>query len=187
MKFRSRSYLKFIEEEILEKLQIEAWDLTGISEEYFESKFYIFILLNALYQAVNLTYREFIYYVIENEKKMPSSTVIKILEREDIDLLKEMLDRQIAIVDIENSNLFEQNKFPQVFFQRLDQLPESIKIKEKNNFLTVKHLLYYMYKSVSITAKKRENIIKELANVIILDDSDILNAVIKMKDQDLAE
>lgn len=187
MKFKSTNYLNFIVEEILEKIKIETWDLTGITEDYFEAKFAIFILLNALYQAVKLNYREFIFYIIENEKKMPSSTVIKILECEDIDLLKEMLDRQIAIVDIESSNLFEQIKFPQVFFQRLDQLPESIKIIEKNNFLTVKHLLYYMYKSVSINSKKRENIIKELANVVILDDSDILNSIIKMKDQDLAE
>jgi hypothetical protein len=186
MKFKE-DYLKFINEEIITKLKVENWDINDLREDVFEAKFQHFVLLNALYQANNLSYRDFIFYIIENDKRMPSSTVIKILEREDIEMLKEMLERPIAIFDIENSMLFDQKYYPQVFFQRLDQVPETVKIKEKNNFLTVKHLLYFMYKSVSITAKKRENIVRELATVVKLDDSVVLISIIKMKDQDLAE
>jgi hypothetical protein len=186
MKFNS-PYLSFIDEEIIQRLNLESLNFGKMSEEIFEIKYQKIVLLNALTQCINITYKDFLLYVIEKEKTVPSAIIIKILENQDIDLIKDILDKKIAIYDIEHSNLFEQNQFPQIFFQRLDQVPETTKVREKNNFLTHKQIIYYLYKSEEISKVKRDNIIKELASVIHLNKNEILTSIIKMKDQDLAE
>ena len=117
------------------------------------------------------------------------SNIMDQMQNEDLDTIKEMLDKNLAIYDIEteNTNMFDKNSFQQLFFQRLDQVSNTVKVITKNNFLMPKHVVYYLYKSRGITKDRRDFLVKELHSILKIDDADILTSLIKMKDQDLAE
>jgi hypothetical protein len=189
MKFQNCAYLPYIENEIIKKLDIESLQIGSMAEQVFEIKYNHFVLLNALTQSLDVNYRPFFNYVLKLEKKIPSALISKILQKEDIGLIKEMLGKKIAIFDIETDagNMFERNNYQHSTFQRIDQVSDTTRITGKNNYFMPKHVIYYLYKSPYINKHKRDYFLQELSCVLNLDDGEILSSIIKMKDQDLTE
>lgn len=147
-----------------------------------------FVNLNSLSQAIDINFIGFISYVIEHDQKLPAAIITKLLQHEHIGLIKEILEKQIKVYDIEDtSNLFGKTSTSNLFFQRLDQVSDSVKVKEKNKVILPKHIIYYLYKSTQISKEKKNYIIKELAHIMHINNNEILSSIIKLKDQDLAE
>ena len=186
-KFRN-NYLKYIKQEIAPKVAVEKLDFGDMTEDVFEAKYSYILLLNSLSQALNIMYKDFLKLCLQNDKKIPVPIIIRLLENEDLDIIKDIVDKKITIYDIENcSFLDKQTYFPEVFFYKMNEVHENIKVRLKNNFLTPKKIIYYMYKSDGLTETKRDNLVKDVIEMFNLNNKDILNSIIKMKDQDLAE
>lgn len=141
-------------------------------------------------QAIDLGFEEFVFFVIDNDRKLPSSILIKLLQYEHINVIKEILIKQISVYDIETDTctlFLKTTNSLNTFFRRLDEISDITKVKEKNSIILPKHIIYYLYKSSYISKEKRDNIIKELTGVMNMSDNEMLTSIIKMKDQDLAE
>jgi hypothetical protein len=182
------NFLSILKKDIIPNIPEETFDYGEMTEDVFEENYKHIFLLNALSQSMNILYKDFLRLCLDNEKKIPVPIIIRLIENEDLDLIKEIVDRKIAIYDIENCSFLEkQNYYPEIFFLKFKDITENIKIRIKNNYLTPKKIIYYIYKTESLSEIKRENIIKDVILVFKLNKSDILISIIKMKDQDLAE
>lgn len=188
MKKFHNNYLNFVKKHIVQKIQIEKIEIGEMTEDVFEAKYFHIILLNALTQSMNISYLEFLRFCLKKEKQIPVPIIIKLLEKDDLDTIKEIVENKIGIFDIENCNFLQkQNFYADTYFYKLEEISDNIKIRHKNNYLTPKKLIYYAYKSNEISETKRETIIKDIIENFSMNTSDILTSIIKMRDQDLAK
>jgi hypothetical protein len=157
-----------------------------INEADFYGKYHPFVLLNAVCQAMEIGYKEFTEFAIKHENKIPSSFILNLLNQENLKLIKYLIDNKITIFDIDTNNkqMFESD-FTLLTFLPLTDIPENFMIVKEKVCLP-KHVLYYLYKTKSIGNERRLVLLKELQDLFLLTESDILIGIIKMKDQELA-
>jgi hypothetical protein len=182
---KPKGYLPYINN-LLIKFEFE--EINFINEINFYNRYYHLIFLNALWQGVFINYKELTRYLVFRNNLVPASIMMKAIEDEDIKFLHELLEKKCKFFDLEPdcSNMFEPGYYSPFEYCTLQDFPYNYYAK-KIPFLLPKNVIYFISKTQGVSKDKKKQMIKYFKTIYNLQTCDILNMIIKMKDQVLVE